>query len=382
MTFLTIIAIALSAGYGVLMLAYRIGWHKQRRMQPPARHFQSDAHFSIIVPARNEAQNIRPLLNSLFSQRFPPDTFEVLLVDDHSTDDTARIAEDFGHPNLTVVRLAEHFQSEALNSAKKMALSTGISYAQHHIIVTTDADCTTSSDSWLIHYAFAFADDQCILAAGPVNYTKERGVLYLFQSLDFMAMQGITAAAHALRLGTMSNGANLAFSRDAYDAVDGYNGIDHLASGDDYLLTRKLSARFGHERMRYILDTGAVVQTAAQPTWNAFLQQRIRWASKSGKYNDPRLTAILMLVYIVNVWLVVLAITALFVEAAGTLFLLSLLLKVLLELFFLWPVAAFFGKRRELLFFPLLQPLHIIYIVLAGFLGMRGGYRWKGRNVR
>lgn len=382
MNALSIITIALSAAYGALMVLYRVGWHRQQRAQPEPRHFQSDASFSIVVPARNEAENILPLLDSIFSQRFPPDAFEAILVDDHSTDATASIAENFGHPNLTVVRLSQHVRDEALNAAKKRALSTGIAYAQHSIILTTDADCTASTDSWLIRHAFAFADEDCVLAAGPVDFIKGRGVLYLFQSLDFMAMQGITAAAHALRLGTMSNGANLAFSRAAYEMVDGYDGIDHLASGDDYLLTRKLALQFGHDRLKYVLQRGAIVRTAAQLTWNGFLQQRIRWASKSGKYNDPRLTAILMLVYAANVWLLTLAVLALFVPGAWKFLLVSLLAKTVLEIFFLWPVAGFFGKRRELLVFPLLQPLHILYIVLAGFMGMRGGYQWKGRSVR
>lgn len=381
MTILSAVTIALSVSYGALILLYRAGWRRERAASRGPRKQSSAAQFCIVIPARNEAANIGPLLDSIFSQRYSANAFEVLVVDDHSTDETAAIAETYAQPNLKVLRLSQHlYPDDTLNSAKKRALALGILHARHPLIVTTDADCIVPPD-WLACLGGAFSDD-AVLVAAPVDFSKGRGVLYLFQSLDFMAMQGITAAAQAMRLGTMSNGANLAFTRIAFEDVDGYNGIDHLASGDDYLLTRKLATHFGHARLRYVLEADAIVRTAAQPSWSSFLQQRIRWASKSGKYNDPRLTAILVLVYAMNVWLLALAVMALFGTVAGRLLFASLLVKIVLEIFFLWSVAGFFGKRRELLAFPFLQPLHILYIVLAGFLGMRGGYRWKGRDVR
>jgi len=111
------------------------------------------------------------------------------------------------------------------------------------------------------------------------------------------------------------------------------------------------------------------------------LNQRIRWSSKAGKYNDTRLTLILLLVYLFNLSLLVLFTAALFIPAywiwlSGILF-----VKVLIELWYLAPVARFYNKSGELWYFPLLQPMHIAYIVLAGFLGKFGKYQWKGRSV-
>lgn len=389
MTILESITIALTAGYGALMLVYRAGWGMQgadgaegpAEQRATSESGPSATPFSIVIPARNEAANIGGLLDDIFQQEYSADRYEVIVVDDHSTDDTTAIARTHARPNLTVLQLADYTApGEAINSAKKRALALGIAHARHPFIITTDADCRLPSQ-WLQHLSAAFADG-AVLAAAPVDFTKGRGLLYLFQSLDFMAMQGITSAAHALRLGTMSNGANLAFARADFNEVGGYTGIDHLASGDDYLLTRKLTLHFGHQRVEYVLRKGAVVRTEAQPGWRAFIQQRIRWASKSGKYNDPRLTAILVLVYAVNVWLLVLAVVSPFRESTFKILLIALAVKTLLELIFLWPVADFFGKRRELIAFPFLQPLHILYVVVAGFLGMRGNYEWKGRQVR
>ena len=123
-----------------------------------------------------------------------------------------------------------------------------------------------------------------------------------------------------------------------------------------------------------------------------FFNQRIRWASKADKYDDKRIFVVLLLVYIVNVLLLVLPVIALFDNAQYSMlniqcsimgvWLLLLFLKTIAELIFLYPVAKFFGKQSLLWLFPLMQPFHILYTVIAGWLGKFGSYKWKGRNVK
>lgn len=221
------------------------------------------------------------------------------------------------------------------------------------------------------------------MIVAPVDFTNNDSIVQLFQSLDFMSMQGITAASHRLKLGNMSNGANLAFSKAAYTAVDGYKGIDHLASGDDYLLMMKMQHAYP-DKISYLKNTDAIVKTAPQPDWSSFIQQRIRWASKSGKYDDKKLTSILAFVYLYNVLIFVSAfVSFLHLNTIyGYSFFSLLFIKTVVELIYLAPVARFFNKRQELLYFPLLQPLHVLYIVSAGLLGFIGVYKWKGRKVK
>ncbi len=179
----------------------------------------------------------------------------------------------------------------------------------------------------------------------------------------------------------MSNGANLAFSRNAFLQVKGYEGIDHLASGDDYLLMMKMHRAFPG-KIAYLKAEKAIVTTAPQPDWRHFMNQRIRWAYKSGKYDDQKLTAILSLVYLFNFLFPVLFISGFFEHMYWLLLTGLLFLKIASELYFLYPVAVFFGKSRQLLWFPFLQPLHIVYIIAAGFMGLAGKYEWKGRHIR
>ncbi|MGN6477031.1 MAG: hypothetical protein ACTHKV_07390, partial [Flavipsychrobacter sp.] len=119
-----------------------------------------------------------------------------------------------------------------------------------------------------------------------------------------------------------------------------------------------------------------------QPDWAGFLQQRIRWASKSGKYDDNTLTSVLLLVYIFNFSFLVLIIAGFVNSNYCLLALVVLLIKTIAELVYLFPVARFFSKQKQLRYYLFLQPLHILYIISAGFLGFFGVYSWKGRKVK
>lgn len=375
-----IICLVLTACYVALMIAYSRGWWLQKDFVLP-RLFQPSTFISVVIPARNEVKNIGACIESILAQQYPPELFEIIVVDDHSEDGTAAEVVEYIDRNVRCIMLADHVgYDRQLVAYKKAALATGIAHSRGKLIVTTDADCV-APNSWLLHIAALYELKNPVMIVAPVIYTTDTSVLQLFQLIDFMSMQGITAAAHRLKLGNMSNGANLAFSKTAYDDVGGYDGIDHLASGDDYLLMMKMS-KFIPPSISYLKSQHAVVTTAPQLSWKGFLQQRIRWASKSGKYKDPKLTIILLLVYLFNLSFGVLLFAGydhhMYLYIAG----IMLAIKIIAEYLFLIPVARFFRYQWVLRYFAFLQPLHILYIILAGFLGFFGGYQWKGRNVK
>ncbi|HMC98968.1 MAG TPA: hypothetical protein VKH37_02410, partial [Ferruginibacter sp.] len=200
-----------------------------------------------------------------------------------------------------------------------------------------------------------------------------------------------TGAAVQKKIHNMCNGANLAYERSAFMAVDGFKGIDTIASGDDMLLMHKIHQQFP-ERISYLKSKQAIVQTAAVKTFGEFFRQRIRWASKADKFGDRSLFPVLLLLYLFNLMMLVLPVVAIFKNVQYSMFnvhcsliavwLMMLLFKTLVELVFLYPVAKFFGKQNMLLLFPFMQPFHIVYTVIAGWLGKFGSYKWKGRKVR
>lgn len=376
-------SIILAAAYLVLMAVYRYG-SRMPEVDEKEVADKDAPFFSIIIPARNEQQNIKACLLSILGNDYPGDAFEVIVIDDFSEDDTALLARSVLREQDKVLYLTDHLDAqERLNAYKKKALEIGISKASGGFIITTDADCLVPL-GWLRAIAGKLrAEPQVECLAAPVNFIPARGVrdwLYYFQSIDFMTMQGITIASNRLNLGNMSNGANFIFSKKAYEKVDGYRGIDKKASGDDMMLMQKIAQAFPGS-IDFLFDKRAVVDTPVQPDWSSFLAQRIRWASKADSYPQFKMTLILLLVYLFNLNFLALAIAALFHVALAKVLLAVFLMKVLSELMFVSTLSKFFNKRNELLFLIILQPLHIVYIVWAGFLGKFGRYEWKGRTV-
>ncbi|MBO9593897.1 MAG: glycosyltransferase [Niabella sp.] len=377
------ISLLLFLAYALLILFYTKSW-KQIPIQSPKPTDALPGHpvtFTVIIPARNEASNILRLLESIKQQQYPAHLFEVIVVDDHSDDKTAALAEQFRTANrasfsMTLIRLT----GEALNSYKKKAIETGIAASRHEWIVCTDADCMVPA-GWLQGFAQLIHETDPVFIAAPVAFMEAGTLVNVFQDLDFLTLQGITGASVYKNIHTMCNGANLAYRRDVFEEVNGFKGIDTIASGDDMLLMHKIWKRYP-QRIAYLKSEQTIVKTMAAPTWKAFINQRIRWASKATYYDDTRIFAVLLLVYLFNLSFLVLLIAAF----TNNCYLYALLIfwgfKTLIEYPFIKSVAQFFNKQSRLKYFFLFQPLHIGYTILAGFLGSFGRYEWKGRQVK
>lgn len=382
---LAIVAILIFSAYAWLIIYYRESWLKIPVQDEELASIDTlHTTISVIIPARNEEKNIQDCLQSLACQAYPKHLFEVMVIDDHSTDATAEITKSFNQ-NISLIPLIDFAKGEDINSYKKKAIEVAISKARGELIVTTDADCVTPT-GWLQTIAAFYEKHRPAFIAAPVGYSvpylkKEKSFLKIFQSLDFMTLQGITGAAVYKKFHTMCNGANLAYEKKAFYEVQGFKGIDTIASGDDMLLMDKIYHKYP-DRVLFLKSEKAIVETKPVNTINDFFQQRIRWASKSDKYKDKKITAILMFVYTFNLWLLVLGIFSFFSRAAFYLFIGSFFAKIVCELFFLYPVAKFFKKEKMLWWFPLAQPFHIVYVLIAGWLGKFGSYKWKERKVR
>ncbi len=196
-----------------------------------------------------------------------------------------------------------------------------------------------------------------------------------------MALQGITGASVFKKIHAMCNGANLAYQKKVFFEVGGFEGIDQIASGDDMLLMHKIQSVYP-ERTLFLKSKDIIVKTQPAETLKEFINQRIRWASKADRYTDKKITMVLLLVYLFNAWIFILGIFSFFYLKMLYLFLISIGIKAIVELFFLYPVAKFFGKEKLLWWFVPAQPFHIIYTLIAGWLGKFGSYRWKGRRVK
>jgi cellulose synthase/poly-beta-1,6-N-acetylglucosamine synthase-like glycosyltransferase len=306
----------------------------------------------------------------------------VTVINDHSTDDTAQRIQSLQkkYSHLHLIDLSEHLENRVTNAYKKKAIEIAIAQSKGEWILTTDADCKADTE-WLIQYDAYIQQQQPVLIAAPVMFFNTGSFLSIFQILDFMSLQGITAAAVGAGSHSMCNGANLAYLKTAFYEVGQFKGIDHIASGDDMLLMQKIKQRFPG-KLGYLFNQKAIIQTEAMPDWKSFLNQRIRWASKADSYQDRNIFMVLLLVYLLNLSLLVLAIAAFFVENGWNHLVLLMLIKTLVELSFMIPVSRFFGLTETIGWFPIMQPFHILYTVIAGWLGKFGSYQWKGRKLQ
>ncbi len=331
---------------------------------------------SVVIAARNEVLHIGKCLDSLLQQTLPASQVEIIVVDDASEDDTATVVKGYAHRGVRLIQL----DGRTDGAGKKAALQQGIAAASHGIIVATDADCSFHPE-WLNAMLLFRETHQAVFVAGPVRYTREQGFLDRFQSLDFIALQGITVAAVSARLFNMCNGANLLYTKEAFQKVNGFAGIDHIATGDDMLLMEKIDAAYPG-KVKYCFSREAIVETLPAAGWKAFIQQRIRWASKSTAYKSVKIKWVLLLVYLVNLCLFGMMLLAPLGFNHLKTALLMILIKTIVEYPLMIRMARFLGKAYILPWFMVAQPFHIIYTVLSASLSFFRRYEWKGRNFK
>jgi cellulose synthase/poly-beta-1,6-N-acetylglucosamine synthase-like glycosyltransferase len=377
---IVLITAILLLAYCLLILLYR-QWFLRFPLFVKNASITPVTKFSIIIPARNEEKNIGLCLDTIFTQDYPPDLFEVIVINDHSTDQTENIIRSLQkeHPQLRLLNLADHINGKQLNAYKKKAIEFAISQSNGNWIVTTDADCSVGN-KWLSMYDAFIQQNDPVFVAAPVMFTNDKSFLTTFQLLDFISLQGITAAAVSAGYHTMCNGANIAYRKDVFYEAGQFKGIDDVASGDDMLLMYKIKQKYPRQ-IGYLFTREAIVLTEPMKDWKSFLNQRIRWASKTGNYQDKGIFWTLALVYAVNFLLLALLCWSPFVAKGFNNWLLLLLAKTLIELSFMVPVARFYNEVKTLVWFPLVQVFHMVYTVIAGWLGKFGTYQWKGRKV-
>ncbi len=229
------LALILLIPYLYLLLKIYFSLRKIRPYIPPE---SSDVFVSVIVACRNEEKNLPPLLSDIAAQNYNPDLFEVIIIDDNSTDTTFKIASCFtGIKNLKIINNS--------GSGKKNAIKTGVEACQGELVITTDADCRVGI-GWINTITSFYAGNKPGMIICPVELKGGRGFFQRFQELEFLSLQGVTAGTAAAGNPVMCNGANLSFSKEAYQKYSG-NLHDEKVSGDDVFLLHNIKQEKGME---------------------------------------------------------------------------------------------------------------------------------------
>jgi cellulose synthase/poly-beta-1,6-N-acetylglucosamine synthase-like glycosyltransferase len=338
----------------------------------------SDEFISVIIPFRNESNNILISLNSLASQNYPQEKFEVIYVNDSSTDDSYDKIINAQKPiNFKVISLSEVSHDRAF---KKKAVSYGIENSNGGIIITTDADCT-HNQIWLRELISDF-DSATGFISGPVSFDERQNLFSKIQSLEFAGL--ILAGAGLIGIGKVAicNGANLAFRKSVYDELHGYHDQMHLSSGEDELLMQKIAAETDYS-VKFCWNKDAVAFTQPNENFRDFLQQRKRWASKGLFYKNKLLVISLILIYLFYLGFPVQILLSIFLSKIFLISLgLSLITKFIVDWIIIKKGVNFLFRNHLMKYFLQTEIFQIVYITLAGFLGTIGNYKWKDRNLK
>ena len=361
--------------YVAIVLYFRAGWDKIISFSPAAT--VPKTLVSILIAARNEEDKIPFTIEDVLKQNYPQGLVELIVIDDHSTDRTSNIVEWYASSGVKLIKLDE---DQPLNSYKKKAITEAIKLAKGELIITTDADCRMGAE-WLRTIVNFYEQNHYKMISSPVAYFKEASLFEKLQSLEFLYLIGLGAASIGNKKPSTCNGANLAYRRDVFHELKGFQGIDDLASGDDELFLHKVAAKYP-EGIGFCKSSLAVVKTDAKPNLKEFIRQRKRWASKSTRYKDKRIVALGVSVWVFNVLMFLHAILGFFNPTFWGILAVLIALKFVSEYIFLYKITAFAGRGELLKHLPLLTLIHIIYMIYIGIAGNSGKYVWKDRLVR
>ncbi len=337
-----------------------------------------DVLVSVIVPFRNESENILTCLSSVACQDLSKDKYEVIFVNDFSDDDSLEKITGAGKPaNIKVLSIPGSYP---VNRFKKRAVRYGIENASGDIIVTTDADCV-HNPKWLSTILKCFDEDTGFVS-GPVAFTEGRTLFDKFQMLEFTGLVLTGAGLIGINQPAICNAANIAYRKKVFIQVNGFDTKTELSSGDDELLMQKIGKETNF-KIKFCMNKDAVVTTQPNRTINQFFGQRKRWASKGLFYANKMLVLKLILIFLFYLSLPVqLTLCIIFPKMFSAVFILSLALKFIFEYKIIKKGKGFLFEGRLLNFFPLAEFIQIPYIIIAGISGVFGNFAWKGRKVK
>jgi cellulose synthase/poly-beta-1,6-N-acetylglucosamine synthase-like glycosyltransferase len=324
--------------------------------------------FTIIVPFRNEAENLPVLLDSFSRLNYPMDWINVILVDDESKEKFQVSSFKFQVNIIDNIRLT--------NSPKKNAILTAMNVVNTDWVITTDADCVVNAN-WLLTLDNYIQNHKVAMLAGAVTYDCQNSFIHQFQQLDLASLQGATIGSFGIGKGFMCNGANLAYTKTLFQELNGFDGNDKIASGDDVFLLQKAVAQFPG-KVHYLKSRNNIVTTKPLDDWKSLLHQRVRWASKTTSYQSGFGKFLGIVVLIGNLcWLLAVGFWAFGLTPIENVIVLSLL-KFSVDAVLIFKTNTFLGqKTRYLILGSLLYPF---FSVCVAFYSLFGKYEWKGRQ--
>lgn len=377
------LSFVLGFSYLYIIANYLKNWHNLKFV-PDRNSLENIPFISVVVAARDEEKNISHCIKSLLIQDYPVDKYEIIIVDDFSSDKTAELIKIFESSvtNLKYLFSSANEQGHII-SYKREAIQTGISASKGEYILLTDADCTVPT-SWITTYSEQFMKEDCVFIGGSVIISDEnQNILTSFQGLDMIGMMVITGAGYQSGNQLLANGANMGFSKQVFKELGGYTQFPQRASGDDIFLLHHFHQHYP-KSIRFLKTLSAVVVTQPEHSIKSLLGQRIRWASKNNAYKEMNINFSLSVLFIVSLTIVILGIlSVLQASIFFPMFCVLYIFKIFSDYLLQREAIRFFNKRKLEKYFFISQNIHTLYIAWVGIMAsLFPVYWWKGRKVR
>lgn len=327
---------------------------------------------SLLIAAKNEGSNIKKLLQSLYNQSYSKENFEVIIVDDHSDDDTAEVIKRFidAHTEMKLKLL------QAEGRGKKQAISQALHAAENEIVMVTDADCELP-EHWIESMVGYFVEKDLKMLLGPVLLSPAKTLFEKLQVLEHLSLIASTAGSAAIGMPVMCNGANMMYDRKAAIDVEKYRTDMKIASGDDMFLMEQFLKHYGSQSVGFLLDNQAIVKTSTMPNLKAFFRQRTRWTSKTKAYTNWKIIATALTVLLFNLSIVFFFAAGFFMKFFWCFYVLYVIMKTLIDFPILKRITTFMQQRNLLWWMFPLEFIYPFYVVFTAFAGLFGNIKWK-----
>jgi len=357
-----------------LIFLYRI-FEGIKKNPDPDRQSIVIEFITIIIPFRNETENILNSLKSITNQDFPRDKYEVIYIDDCSEDDSLQKICSADKPeNIRVLSLKNH---TAGSSNKNQAVQYAIEQSKGKIIITTDCDCY-HGNQWL-RSLLSYFDGNTAFVSGPVIFTNDGSTFQVLQTIEFAGLILSGAGLIGIKKPIICNAANLGFRKTVYcEMMNDYDNL-RLSAGDDEYLMRIIASKTNYD-VRFAFNKEAAAYTYANENAAQFFEQRKRWVNNSFGYNKSFLLSIIFL-FLLSV--PVQLILGIFFSAGFLIsFMTAFTAKMIMEYVIIRTGIGVVLEKYKFRFFFLAELMHIPYILIIVLSGAFGGFEWKNRIMK
>jgi len=341
-------------------------FHSLNSLKPCIPSHENLKGISIIIAAKNEERNIPDLLDSISKLEYPHDLYEIIIVDDNSTDRTYEIAKNIA-ANFTNLKVLK--AKDKKYAGKKGALEFGIQNTKFNYIVTTDADCIVKKN-WLHFFSEKFNEGNRFVFGNIVYTNPAKKIVCYFQQFENLRSKILYYSAANLNFPYSAGGANFGFEKSSFIRLDGYKHISSTLSGDDDLLIQ-LAAR-NKFKIGFFTDNEATIFTKSSENFVEFINRKARHTSASYSYSAG-IKIILGIWHIANL---ATAISVFFVPL-DSIFLSPFLTKIILDILIVAQYAGIFGYSFNFINTIIFQLFYELMIIVNFFNGINFIKKWK-----